>query len=181
MKIAILGYSGSGKSTLAGSLASHYDLPVLHFDTVQFLPGWVIRPESEKEAITKSFLDTHDAWVIDGNYSKLSFQRRIEEADVIVLLLFNRLSCLYRVTRRYLTYKNATRPDMAEGCREKLDPEFLKWILWDGRNKQARKRYLDILTCYPEKTLLIKNQRQLNQAEGHIRKLLKKQGFHISE
>ena len=71
------------------------------------------------------------------------------------------------------------------GCdrtpREKLDPEFLKWILWDGRTKQARKRYLDILTCYPEKTLLIKNQRQLNQSEGHIRKLLKNQGFHISK
>ncbi|MBR6650743.1 MAG: BlaI/MecI/CopY family transcriptional regulator, partial [Clostridia bacterium] len=30
-------------------------------------------------------------------------------------------SCLYRVTRRYLTYKDSSRPDMGEGCKEKLD------------------------------------------------------------
>ena len=41
MKIAILGTSGSGKSTLAKRLGERYGLPVLHMDTVHFLPGWV--------------------------------------------------------------------------------------------------------------------------------------------
>ena len=44
MKIAILGTSGSGKSTLAKRLGERYGLPVLHMDTVHFLPGWVERP-----------------------------------------------------------------------------------------------------------------------------------------
>ena len=44
MKIAILGTSGSGKSTLAKRLGEAYGLPVLHMDTVHFLPGWVERP-----------------------------------------------------------------------------------------------------------------------------------------
>ena len=172
MKIAILGYSGSGKSTLAKSLSEKYNLPVLHFDRVQFRPNWEIRPQASKEIMTKTFLDLHKDWVIDGNYSKLSFARRMEEADVIVLLLFNRLSCLHRVSHRYLTYKDGSRPDMAEGCKEKLDWEFVKWVLWKGRSKETRERFQGLLSRYPHKTVVIKNQRQLNRVQKRIDKIL---------
>lgn len=161
MKIAILGYSGSGKSTLARKLADRYGVDVLHFDTVQFLPNWVIRSDEDKKHLTENFLDAHDAWVIDGNYSKLYFERRMEEADQIILLLFNRFSCLFRAFRRYQQYKNQSRPDMAEGCCEKFDFEFMKWILWKGRTKENRNRFRWILSQYGHKTILIKNQKQL--------------------
>jgi len=174
MKIAIIGYSGSGKSTLARNLAEYYHIPVLHFDRVQFRPNWEIRPQPSKEIMTKTFLDLHKDWIIDGNYSKLSFERRMEEADVIILLLFNRISCLHRVTRRYLKYKDSTRSDMADGCKEKLDWEFVKWILRDGRSKTARQRYQRVMKQYPEKTLIIKNQRQLNNVQNRISKVLAK-------
>lgn len=101
MKIAIVGYSGSGKSTLAQELSQKYETDVLHFDAVQFLPDWEIRSDEEKKRITENFLDRHDSWVIDGNYSKLFYERRMEEADTIILLLFNRFSCLCRAYRRY--------------------------------------------------------------------------------
>ena len=52
VKIAVLGYSGSGKSTLARLLAEKYRVDILHFDTVQFLPGWVIRSDVEKTRLT---------------------------------------------------------------------------------------------------------------------------------
>ncbi|MBQ3252759.1 MAG: DNA topology modulation protein [Oscillospiraceae bacterium] len=163
MKIAIIGYSGSGKSTLARSLASKYQLPVLHFDTVQFLPNWEVRGDEEKKAITKAFMDTNDRWVIDGNYSKLLYERRMEEADTVILLLFNRFSCLLRAYHRYKKYKNTTRPDMGQGCNEKFDVEFMKWILWKGRTKQARQRYQNVISQYPEKAVVIKTQRQLDR------------------
>ena len=174
MKIAIIGYSGSGKSTLARKLAEFYQIPVLHFDRVQFRPNWEIRPQASKEIMTKTFLDLHKDWVIDGNYSKLSFERRMEEADVIILLLFNRISCLYRVTRRYLKYKNSTRSDMADGCKEKLDWEFVKGILRDGRSKPARQRYQNVVSQYPEKTIVLKNQRQLDDVQNRINRILSK-------
>ena len=174
MKIAIIGYSGSGKSTLARKLSAHYEIPVLHFDRVQFRPNWEIRPQKSKEVMTKTFLDLHKDWVIDGNYSKLSFERRMEEADVIVLLLFPKLSCLCRVTRRYLTFKDKSRPDMADGCKEKLDPEFIKWILRDGRTKETRDRYRRVLTQYGDKAIVVKNQRQLNKVQKKIDKILEK-------
>lgn len=163
MKIAIIGYSGSGKSTLARKLGEVFQADVLHFDMVQFLPGWEIRTEEDKKQITKEFLDTHDSWVIDGNYSKLFHERRMAEADIIIMLLFNRVSCLFRVIRRYIKYKNTTRPDMGEGCNEKLDREFIKWVLYEQRTKKAKERYAQICSQYGEKVIIVKNQRQLDE------------------
>lgn len=171
MKIAIVGYSGSGKSTLARRLAEYYQLDVLHFDVVQFQPNWVVRNSEEKERITKEFMDTHESWVIDGNYTKLSFDRRMKEADIILILLFNRWACLHRVVKRYRKFKNTTRPDMGEGCPEKLDAEFIRWVLFDGRKKNTRKRYLNLKTEYPEKATVLRNQKQVDN-------WLKKQGIH---
>lgn len=162
MKIAIVGYSGSGKSTLARELAKKYQTDVLHFDTVHFLPDWKIRSDEEKMRITEDFLNIHDSWVIDGNYSKLFYERRMEEADIIILLLFNRFSCLYRAYRRYIKYKNTTRPDMAEGCKEKFDLEFAKWILWGGRTKRAKEWYKGLISKYGDKAIVIYNQKQLD-------------------
>lgn len=80
MKIAILGLSGSGKSTLARQLGSFYHAPVLHLDAVHFLPGWVERVPGEEEQLVTSFLDTHSSWIMDGNYTKTCYARRLEEA-----------------------------------------------------------------------------------------------------
>ncbi len=168
MKISILGYSGSGKSTLAQKLGNKYEIDVLHLDTVQFLPGWEIRAEEEKQRITKEFLDTHTSWVIDGNYSGLYFEQRMQEADKIILLLFNRFSCLNRAFKRYRKYKNSTRPDMAEGCEEKFDIEFIKWILFGGRGKRAKRRYQGVISDYRDKVIVIKTQSKLDSFMGNI-------------
>jgi len=162
VKIAIMGYSGSGKSTLARLLAEKYQIDVLHFDRVQFLPGWAIRSDAEKTRLTEEFLNTHDAWVIDGTYSRFFFDRRMAEADEIILLLFNRFACLHRAYRRYRKYKGCTRPDMAEGCGEKFDWEFAQWILRKGRSKKTKQLFGGVRDRFPDKVVIIKNQRQLN-------------------
>ena len=162
MKIAILGYSGSGKSTLAQALGRRYGMPVLHLDSLHFFPGWVERPRSEEREILGAFLDEHEAWVIDGNYTKLHYERRLDEADRIVIFQFGRLACLYRVWKRYRTYRHSSRPDMAAGCPEKLDRAFLRWVLWDGRSRDKREGYRRIQAKYPQKVIVLKNQRQLD-------------------
>lgn len=163
MKIEVMGYSGSGKSTLCRKLAEYYQVPVLHLDTVQFLPDWQVRTDAEKQDIVRTFLDDHPGgWVIDGNYSSLSYERRNAEADLIIQMLFGRLNCLFRCARRYRTYKGTSRPDMAEGCNEKLDREFVRWILWEGRSQKIRSRYRQVRERYPEKVVVLRNQRQLD-------------------
>ena len=109
MKISVLGYSGSGKSTLAKFLGEKYHADVLHFDAIHWLPGWQQNTPEEKLRLTAEFLDSHDSWVIDGNYSKYYLERRLEESDKIILMLFGRIPCLIRVIKRYFTYKGRTR------------------------------------------------------------------------
>ena len=163
MKIAIIGYSGSGKSTLAAYLGELYDTPVLHLDTVRFLPGWVERDKDEESAIVRAFMDEHteDGWVIDGNYTSVHYARRMQEADRILFLSFSRFACLLRATKRYRTFRGRTRPSAAEGCNETLDAAFVKWILLDGRTKERRARYEQVAAQYPEKFVRIKTQRAL--------------------
>ena len=55
MRIAIIGFSGSGKSTLCRFFCEKYGIPMLHFDTVHFLPNWKVRAVNEKEKIVWIF------------------------------------------------------------------------------------------------------------------------------
>lgn len=162
MKIAVIGFSGSGKSTLARRLGELTGAPVLHLDTLQFLPGWEIRPREEKEALVADFMDSHSAWVIDGNYTKLSYERRLAEADQIWILLFNRFVRLGRILRRWRRFQGRSRPDMAEGCPEKVDGEFVRWVLWDGCTPEKHEHMKDVVRQYPEKSHLLTDQRQVD-------------------
>ncbi|MGL5311617.1 MAG: DNA topology modulation protein [Peptostreptococcaceae bacterium] len=161
MKIAILGYSGSGKSTLAKKFSKHYNIPVLHLDTVQFMPDWVERDREEGRFITSKFMEK-DSWVIDGNYRAFLQKERLEEADKIIFLDFPRRICFYRAIKRYFKNKNKTREDMAKGCIEKFDLEFAWWILHEGRNKEKRNHYKTIIEKYKDKTLVLKKSKEID-------------------
>jgi len=161
MKIAIIGYSGSGKSTLARRLAEIYQIPVLFLDTVQFLPNWAVRDEAEGRSLVRQFMQ-NEAWVIDGNYDKFFREERMEQADTIIFLNFPRTVCLGRAFKRYLQYRNTTRESMAAGCREKMDLEFVWWLLYAGRTKQRRDRYDRIVSLYQDKIIVLKNQKQVD-------------------
>lgn len=162
MKIAVIGYSGAGKSTLARRLGERYDCEVLHLDTVQFTPNWQVRDREEARAMVAAFM-ARDSWVIDGNYTGFYQERRLEEADRIVFLNFSRLACLVRVIKRARRFRGQTRPDMADGCIEKLDWEFLRWTVWDGRTPARRCKFRDIAERYPEKIITLRSQRELDR------------------
>jgi adenylate kinase family enzyme len=66
---------------------------------------------------------------MDGNYSG-TFDLRFKACDAVVFLDMPRLVCLWRVLKRSMIYRNRNRPDMAAGCHEKLDLEYIKFILW---------------------------------------------------
>ena len=168
MKIAVIGYSGAGKSTLARKLGKKYNADVLHLDAVHHLPGWQSRDRESERAIIGEFLDTHSDWVIDGNYFKLCYERRLEEADRIVLLSFNRFAALHRALKRYRKYKGQVRPDLGEGCPEKMDFAFVRWILHGGRSKEKRGKFRDAARVYAGKTTVLKTQRQIDAFEKEL-------------
>ena len=161
MKIAIIGYSGSGKSTLARTLGACYGAPVLHLDKVQFVPGWQLRDREEAQGLVAAFM-RQDSWVIDGNYAAFFQEERLAAADRIVFMDFPRLACFFRALKRYCKHRNGTRADMAEGCIEKMDAEFVWWLLFSGRTRRRRAHFAGIVERYGDKTAVLKNKRQLD-------------------
>ena len=162
MKIAVIGYSGAGKSTLARSLGDRYDIPVLHFDKVHWAPGWQERDWEEAHKIVHEFMEQHQ-WIIDGNYTKFEYERRLSEADKILLLELPRLVCFLRAWKRFFHYRGQTREDMGEGCPEKMDLEFMRWLLWNGRGGQ-KKKWLEVgLEKHLDKVTILRSQREIDQ------------------
>ena len=162
MKIAIVGYSGSGKSTLAKALSKHFQIEALHLDKVNWLPGWVERNKDETRAIVAKFLDEHTSWIIDGSYGSVHYQRRMDEADKIIFLNFNRFTCLHRAFKRKKEYKNKNRFSMTEGCPERITWQFFWWLVWTGRSKKRVQKFKNLQQRYHDKITVLKNQRELD-------------------
>ena len=161
MKIQIIGFSGAGKSTLGKQLGQLYNLPILHMDSLNFLSNWVERDRLEFNQIVNQFLSENESWVIDGNYFRIS-PKRYEQADLVIYLKYNRLTCLRGVIKRYKKYKKSSRPDMAEGCKERLNFSFLMWVLFTGRTKKRKKHMLDVVKN-SKSSLVYKNIKELNK------------------
>ena len=83
-----------------------------------------------------------DAWIIDGNYSN-TFDLRLEACDTVIFLDIARLICLWRVLTRAILYRRRVRPDMAEGCRERLDLGFIRWV-WSYK-RRTQPQIIEIL------------------------------------
>ena len=160
MKIAVIGYSGAGKSTLARWLADRLNLPLLYLDRVQFTPGWAERDRAEALAMVDAFLENEN-WVIDGTYSAFRLELRLTEADLILFLDFDRFTCLRQAFHRYLTFRGDVRESIADGCTEKFDWEFLRWLLWEGRTRKRAAHFRAIVDRWPEKTVVLKSRKQV--------------------
>ena len=140
-KILVIGPGGAGKTTFANQLGEILGIEVVHLDSLYWKAGWVEPPKLEWAATLAEVLG-RSAWIMDGNYSG-SLGLRLEASDAVVFLDLPRLIWMWRVLKRAARYRNATRPDMANGCPERLNIEFLVWI-WNYR-KRTRPKILKLL------------------------------------
>jgi len=140
-RVLIMGVSsGAGKSTFARKLGSKLDIPVCYLDGLNFEKGWkeVSRAEFENQQ-RKAILG--EKWIIEGNYSS-TLSCREDRADTIIYLELPLALCLYRVVKRRIRYHGRTRPELGQDCPEKLDWQFLKYIIttYTRRKKSMRKQ-----------------------------------------
>lgn len=161
-KIMVIGFSGSGKSTISKMISDILNIPVLYLDKVHWLPNWIENDAKTECEIVSNFLKDNDSWVIDGNYSHMSYNERLESADLIIFMNFNRFNCLFRAFKRLFENRGKTRESMADNCIEKVDFEFIKWILWDSRKKSQTDNYKYAFEKYGDKVLVIRNQKEYN-------------------
>ena len=145
-RVLVIGPGGSGKSTFARRLGERLNIEVKHLDRFFWRPGWQ-EPAKDEWLDTVKELTSEGAWIIDGNYGG-TLETRIQRCDTIVFLDLPRLLCLWRIAKRRLLYRSRSRPDMAEGCHEKLDWEFVRWV-W-SYSRRSRPKVVKLLREHSE-------------------------------
>jgi adenylate kinase family enzyme len=156
-RIIIIGNSGSGKTTLSYSLGELLNLPIVHLDKEYWKEGWIGTPKEEWKKKVKSLVSDSE-WIMDGNFGS-SLEIRLHRADTIIFLDYNRFICLLSVLKRWRTYLGKTRPDMTEGCPEKIDFDFLRWILWTFP-KKLRMNITKNISLHKNKVIIVINNRK---------------------
>ena len=131
-RVLIIGASGAGKSTLAVRLGKILGLPVIHLDAEHWMPNWVAPPQEEWRPKVEK-LCRLDSWIMDGNFSG-SLDIRIPASDTVIFMDYPRPVYIWRVLKRVWKLRNQTRPDMAPGCPERFDREFMVWLWHFARN-----------------------------------------------
>lgn len=135
-KVLVIGSSGAGKSTFSRVLSEKTGLPLIHLDRLFWKPNWVETDKSEWKEILADAL-AGDSWIIDGQFGG-TLEMRLEKCDTVIFLDLPRALCVYRILKRVVIYKKGKRPDMADGCDEKFDWQFLKWV-WNFPEKSRPK------------------------------------------
>lgn len=159
-RIMIIGCGGAGKSTLARQLGEKLDLPVVHLDKLFWKPGWVEMPKDEFDAILREEM-AEEKWIMDGNFNRTLLER-IKRCDMVIYLDFSRFACLCGVFKRILTTYGKIRPDMGEGCPERIDFEFLKWV-WNFNKNKREGNYRLLNDATHAKTIVLKNRRMVKK------------------
>lgn len=155
MKIAVLGYAGSGKTYLSDYIAQKKNIPALHLDDIKWDKEW--KPVDDSVVLPKvaDFM-AKENWIIDGYYTYLLIDERLEDADKIVLLLLPRLVCFFRALKR-------TRSRKKDGYKNDFNWWFVKFTLFGCRNKERRNYYDEIAEKYKNKTVVLKKKRQVEE------------------
>jgi adenylate kinase family enzyme len=125
-RILVLGSSGAGKSAFTRQLGRILAIETIHLDSYYWQPNWISTPPEEWDKKLEVLLKK-DSWVMDGNYTA-SLPLRLEHADTAIFLDRGRLQSLLRCVTRFLKYRGQNRPELAPGCNEKIDWDFIKWM-----------------------------------------------------
>ena len=159
-RVMIIGCGGSGKSTLARQLGEKTGLPVVHLDKLFWHPGWV---ESSKGEIDAKIMQaiSEPRWILDGNFNR-TIHQRLERCDTVIYLDFSRFACLMGVAKRVLTTYGTVRPDMAEGCPERFDWEFVKFI-WDFNKNNRVLNATRIAKSKHARAIVLKSRKETRQ------------------
>ncbi|MCH5187824.1 MAG: AAA family ATPase [Oscillospiraceae bacterium] len=165
-RILIVGSPGSGKTTLGRIMAEKLGIPLVHLDKLFWREGWVEAPRDEFDALLTAELKK-DKWIIDGNFSR-TLNMRLQRADTVIFLDYPSPVCLLRVLKRVAKNYGITRPDMGEGCPEKLDLEFLSYV-WSFRSKERPVIVERLSAAKNVELITIRNKREYKEFMSRLK------------
>ena len=165
-KILVIGCCGAGKSTFSKKLQSILKLELIHLDQHYHKPNWEEPKKVEWEKIVDTLIQK-PSWIMDGNYSE-TIDVRIKSSDTIIYLDYPILKCFWRVIKRVFKYNGIQRSDMANGCKEEFNLEFLHFVL--TFNNKFRKEIIQKLNLVKDekKILVFRTDKQADKFLAQI-------------
>lgn len=124
-RILVLGSPGAGKSTLTQKIARKKQLPIISLDQLFWVDNETTITTEELKAALQPLL-AEERWIMDGNFAS-TLPLRLERTDLILYLKVPRLKAMYRVIKRYWSYRGKPNPS---GNPDRIDWEFLQYI-WE--------------------------------------------------
>jgi adenylate kinase family enzyme len=138
LRINVVGSSCSGKTTIARQIAAQYGIPHIELDAVFWQADWTPLPLDQYRSAVQAHA-SGDAWVIDGNYSRVRDIVWARATDVVWMNL-PLATVLWRVIKR-TTRRVISREELFSGNRETVRDAFLSrdsLIVWVIRTHRRR-------------------------------------------
>ncbi len=165
MKIAIVGNAAGGKTFLSRKLGARLSLPIVHVDSIQFLPQMKIRPHVETIVALRAAA-LKENWIIDG-YGPLDIiEERFLIADRIIFIDLPLWRHYLWAVKRQIKHLWVRRIELPDGCREANISQSIKlfksiWIT----HKKMRPELLKIFARdhLKPKMLSIRSLSELNR------------------
>lgn len=151
-KVIVIGCPGSGKSTLSIALSEITGLPLYHLDMMYWNAN---RTTVEKSVFMQRLTQAleKDEWIIDGNYAS-TIEMRLSACDTVVFLDYPTDACVDGIRKR----RGRPRQDMPWVEKEdEEDAELLEFVV--SYNDTSRPKLLELLSNYPEKSVIILKNR----------------------
>jgi len=171
-RVLVMGSSGSGKSTFARQLSDLTGIPVVSLDALFWKPGWV---QSDRAEFTErvNAAARQPRWIMDGNYaSSGTGELRRDSCDTVIWFDLPRSSCVLGIVKRIAGSYGKVRPEMAEGCPEKFDFEFFRYV-WTYRQVQRPKLLAYFGGLRADQPLVCFTDR--GQADAYLRQVARQQ------
>jgi adenylate kinase family enzyme len=171
-RILVMGSPGSGKSTFARRLSHITGIPVVSLDALFWKPGW--KPSDAAEFETRVAEAVRGPrWIIDGDYIWWAGDIRRGVADAVIWFDLPRRTCMVGIISRIATSYGRVRPEMAEGCPERINAEFFRYV-WTYRRERRPKlqQYLgglradQSLICFTERAQAERYLANFGRGEG---------------
>ncbi|EAF4549389.1 ATP-binding cassette domain-containing protein [Listeria monocytogenes serotype 1/2a] len=151
-KVLIIGPNGAGKSTFATELGKHYDFEVCHLDKLFWQENWNAVAKADFEDKVDNIMSSKKKYIIDGDYF-FNLEKRLEHADLVIWIKIPVFLCVANIIKRRFKYMTNVRPDVTEGCDEKLNLSFLLYAL--KYNKRSGKQTKELLDNVYDKELFV--------------------------
>lgn len=141
-RVLVMGSSGSGKSTFAMRLSEITGIPFVSLDALFWKPGWVKSDRAEfQERVAEAARQPR--WIMDGNFQSHLIELRRDVSDTVIWFDLPRSTCMLGILKQIARSYGQVRPEMGEGCPEKIDFEFFRYV-WTYRRLQRPK----LLDCF---------------------------------